>query len=126
MALLQLSQKTWRCPDIPWDIFDVSVASGVTTDLALGRVWRSGVAVLRVGVYIADAATGFTVNFYMGPTIILGPNGRKNGVQWAGGNDNNTLAQVAQRNLPGETNVFNVLHTAGSNQTATVVMEYEV
>ncbi len=111
---------------MPWDIFDVSVASGITLDLALGRVWRSGVVILRFGVYIPDAATGFTVNVFMGPTIVIGPNGRKNGVQWAAGNDSNTLSQIAQRNLPGETNVCNVLHTAGSAQTATVVVEYEV
>jgi hypothetical protein len=109
---------------MPWDIFDISIAANVLTDLAVGRIWRSGVAITRFGVYIADAATAFQVNFFMGRELVVGPNGRKNGIQWAAGNDDKTLTQIARQNLPGETNVCNVIATAGP-QTATVVVEYE-
>jgi len=111
---------------MPWDIYDVSVpASAVAQDLAVGRVWRSGVAILRMGVYAPDAANPTNINFYMGRALIIGPNGRKNGVQWAAGNDDKTLAQIAQQNVPGETNVLNVANAAVSAQTFTVVVEYE-
>lgn len=111
---------------MPWDIFDVSVpANAVVTDLAVGRVWRSGVAILRFGIYAPDAANPTNINLFMGRALILGPNGRKNGVQWAAGNDDKTLSQIGQVNVPGETNVCNVINSAVSAQTFTVVVEYE-
>lgn len=110
---------------MPWDIFDTSIPASTTQDLAVGRIWRSGVAILRFGVYAADAANPVTVNFFMGRELIIGPNGRKNGIQWAAGNDDKTLAQIAKQNVPGETNVCNVLNSAASAQTFTTVVEYE-
>jgi len=111
---------------MPWDIFDVSIpASATAQDVAVGRIWRSGVAITRMGIYCPAAADPVTINFFMGRELVIGPNGRKNGIQWAAGNDDKTLTQIARQNLPGETNVCNVSNSAVSAQTYTVVVEYE-